>query len=812
MIVYSSTKAQFQADVMTNDIGNIIYDAYKVATGRKTGRSEIDSWINSLPFMDRILADDDIPSDAGVAIEYHLPQSSKRIDFILTGTDKQARESAILIELKQWQQAALTTKDAIVITRFQYGETETPHPSYQAWSYKCLLEDFNQTVQEEKIQLYPCAYLHNYEQDKVIANDFYNEYILKAPLFLKGDALKLREFIKTNVKYGDKKQIMYRIDHGKIKPSKNLADHLLSMLNGNKEFVMIDDQKVVYETAINLATKASPKKKNVLIVEGGPGTGKSVVAINLLVELTKNKVAQYVTRNSAPRLVYETMLTNSFKKSRISNMFKSSGSYYSMATNSFDCLIVDEAHRLNAKGGIFNNLGENQIKEIINASKFSIFFIDEDQKVTLKDIGDKETIRSWAKILKANVTELKLESQFRCNGSDGYLAWLDNTLQIRETANDTLKANDYDFRIVDSPVELHKIIREKNKEKNKARLVAGYCWKWISKRSPQLKDIVIGGYKATWNLDTDGQAWIIKPDSVSEVGCIHTCQGLELDYVGVIVGTDLIVRNGIIITQPKERASSDKSVHGWKSLFRVKPEATMARLDSIIKNTYRTLMTRGQKGCYVYFVDDETRQYFEKCMEAQAISEDITLAKSLSEETKEAVVLPFRRLPLNEVKPFVNCVPLYDLKAAAGRFSDEQQVTELLQGKEEENIPKVDWVELPDAFRPQRGLFIAQVVGESMNRRIPNGSWCLFRLDPVGSRQGKIVLAQHRNIADADTGGHYTVKRYESTKTVLKDGTWRHLSIILRPDTTLSGYEPIVLNETQGDDLKVIAELVAVLG
>jgi hypothetical protein len=812
LIVYSSTKEQFQKDVMTNGIGDIVYDAYKAATGRKTGKSEINSWINSLQYMDRVLTDDDIPTDAGVAIEYHIPQTSNRIDFILTGADEQNRESAILIELKQWQHATLTTKDAIVITHFQYGEAETPHPSYQAWSYKCLLEDFNQTVQEEKIQLYPCAYLHNYEQDKIITNAFYNEYIQKAPLFLKGDALKLREFIKTNVKYGDKKQIMYRIDHGKIKPSKNLADHLLSMLNGNKEFVMIDDQKVVYETAISLATKASPKKKNVLIVEGGPGTGKSVVAINLLVELTNHElVAKYVTRNSAPRLVYEAMLTGKFTRNRISNMFSGSGSYYSMAANSFDCLIVDEAHRLNERSGRYN-YGENQIKEIINASAFSVFFIDEDQKVTLKDIGDKEEIRRWAKKLKANVVELKLESQFRCNGSTGYLAWLDNTLQIRETANDTLKANEYDFRIVDSPSELHNIIREKNKEKNKARLVAGYCWNWISKRNPQLKDIVIGDYKATWNLDADGQTFIIKPNSVSEVGCIHTCQGLELDYIGVIVGPDLIVRNGKIITQPQARAGTDRSIHTWKTLIKKDPKVTKERLDTIIKNTYRTLMTRGQKGCYVYFVDDETRQFFEQCIETGTVSEKITVAISLSEEVNEAIVLPFRRLPLEDVRPFENCVPLYELKFAAGKFSDEQQAAELYQGLSGQDVSDIEWVELPDAFRPQRGLFIAQVIGESMNRRIPNGSWCLFRLNPAGTRQGKVVLAQHRDIADTDTGGHYTVKRYESTKKVLADGTWRHESIILRPDTTASGYKPIKLSEAQGNDLKVIAELVAVLG
>jgi DUF2075 family protein len=774
VIVYSSTKAQFQEDVMTNDIGNIIYDAFKAATGGGTSKSEIDSWINSLQYMDRVLNDNDIPRDAGVAIEYHIPQSSKRIDFILTGKDGHDQESAILIELKQWKHAALT-----------------PHPSYQAWSYKCLLEDFNQTVQEEKIQLYPCAYLHNYEQDDVITNKFYGEYTQKAPLFLKRDAQKLCEFIKYHVKYGDKNQLMYRIDHGKIKPSKNLADQLLSMLQGNEEFVMIDDQKVVYETAIKDAKEASEKKKNVLIVEGGPGTGKSVVAINLLVELTKRElVARYVTRNSAPRLVYEAMLTGALTRTRISNMFSGSGSFHSAEANLFDCLIVDEAHRLNSKSGMFNR-GENQIMEIIRASKFSIFFIDEDQKVTLKDIGDKKEIRHWAEKLKANVAELKLESQFRCNGSDGYLAWLDNTLQIRETANETLKANEYDFRIVDSPAELHNIIREKNKGKNKARLVAGYCWKWVSKKNPQLKDIVIAGYKATWNLDTDGQTWIIKPDSVSEVGCIHTCQGLELDYVGVIVGTDLIVRNGKIITQPQARAGTDRSIHGWRALIEVEPKATQTRLDAIIKNTYRTLMTRGQKGCYVYFIDNETRQFFESRMEVVAVSERTHIASSLPVQREESIVLPFRRLPLAKVRPFENCVPLYDLKAAAA---------------------DIDWIELPDCFRPHRGLFVAQVIGESMNRRIPNGAWCLFKLKPVGSRQGKVVLVQHREIADTDTGGHYTIKVYESVKKEMADGSWRHVSIILRPDTTASGYEPIILSEEQSADLDVIAELIAVLG
>lgn len=616
MIVYSATKQQFQDDIMSNSIESIIETAFTTATGHRTGRSELDSWRNSLQYMDRVVADQEIPHDAGVAIEYHIPRSSKRIDFILSGKDSRRQDTAVLIELKQWQEADLTDKDGVVITRFKHGLKETSHPSYQAWSYKCLLEDYNQTVQDEVINLVPCAYLHNHERDDVIENDFYSEYTNYAPVFLKDDALRLRDFIKKYVKYGDSSDVMYRIDHGKIKPSKNLADQLESMLLGNDEFVLIDDQKVAYETALTLARNSQNDPKNALIIEGGPGTGKTVLAINLLVELTKRDfVTQYVTRNSAPREVYKAKLTGSFRKSRIDNMFSGSGSFHSLENNTFDCLIVDEAHRLNEKSGLFSHQGENQIKEIIASSKFSIFFVDEDQKVTLKDIGDKEEITKWASSLGAQVSSISLESQFRCNGSDGYLAWLDNSLQIRRTANQTLIKNEYDFRVIDDPRALHDLIKDKNRKSNKSRLLAGYCWKWVSHKDPSAMDIRIGEYAAQWNLRSHGQSWIIQPNSVSEVGCIHTSQGLEVDYVGVIIGDDLIVRDGDIITDVSKRASSDKSVHGWKAMMQSDPDTALMRFDAIIKNTYRTLMTRGQKGCYIYCVDPETQEYFKNLLE-----------------------------------------------------------------------------------------------------------------------------------------------------------------------------------------------------
>ena len=423
--------------------------------------------------MFQVLVDPEIPASAGVSIEYNIPLTNRRVDFILTGKDANRQDTAVIVELKQWQEAQITSKDAIVKTRFQHGVKETNHPSYQAWSYAALIEDYNQTVRDEAIILQPCAYLHNMKSADVINDDFYAEHIKKAPVFISPDALKLAEFLKQSVKYGDSDNIMYRIEHGKIKPSKNLADALVSMLDGNPEFLMIDEQKLVFETALDLAHKAQKGSKQTLIVKGGPGTGKSVVAINLLAELTKRELlTQYVSKNAAPREVFKKMLTGSRKKTHIDNMFKGSGGYIDTPENTFGALLVDEAHRLNEKSGLYGNLGENQIKELVAASHFNIFFIDEAQRVTLKDIGSVEVINQWADTLKSTVTELDLSSQFRCNGSDGYLAWIDNTLQIRETANTTLEDIDYDVKVFDDPNELRKAIFEKNRANNKARMVA----------------------------------------------------------------------------------------------------------------------------------------------------------------------------------------------------------------------------------------------------------------------------------------------------------------------------------------------------
>jgi hypothetical protein len=387
---------------------------------------------------------------------------------------------------------------------------------------------------------------------------------------------------------------------------------------------MIDDQKIVYETAIDWAMKSKKDlKKRVIVVEGGPGTGKSVVAINLLVELTRRGcVANYVSKNSAPRNVYSTHLKGSFTKSHIDNLFKGSGTYIKAEENLFDVLVVDEAHRLNEKSGLFSNLGENQILEIIKASKFSIFFIDEGQRIHIKDIGDTSEIMRFAGKEKGKYLQMELSSQFRCNGSDGYLAWLDDVLEIRETANKEGFDGDYDFRVMDCPNELRDEIYKKNQINNKSRIVAGYCWNWISqgKNNPDVYDIEIPefDFEMSWNLGSTS-TWAIDPESVNEIGCIHTSQGLEFDYIGVIIGPDMRYENGRIVTDFKERAKTDQSLKGIKSLYKKDPNEAERIADEIIKNTYRTLMTRGMKGCLVFCVDPGLERYLKERMKGFSV-------------------------------------------------------------------------------------------------------------------------------------------------------------------------------------------------
>lgn len=621
MLVYDGTKTEFLRSVEQDTIAFEIEQNIYEKMNRHTARNEFRAWENSLEYMYKVLNDQEIPQDAGIAIEYNIPQTSKRVDFLISGYDKEDKGNVVIIELKQWDKIeSIKGKDALVETYTGNAVRQVVHPSYQAWSYATLISDYNQSVQEKNILLWPCAYMHNYrrKENDPIDEEQYKIYQDDAPVFSRGQVDMLRAFIKKSVCKGDNKELLYSVEHGKIKPSKSLQEAIGKMLKGNREFVMLDDQKVAYEEILN-ASRCSMKddKKRVVIVQGGPGTGKTVVAINLLAQLTnEDQFCQYVSKNSAPRNVYQKKLKGEIRKSSVGNMFKGSGIYTEAGENVIDTILVDEAHRLNEKSGMFQNMGENQIKEIIHAARCSVFFIDESQRVTLSDIGSVNEIEKWAKQAGAEIIYMELVSQFRCNGSDGYLAWLDNTLEIRETANWNMDDIDYDIQILDSPHDVKNLILEKNRRSNnRARILAGYCWNWIKdgKNDTEIHDIKIGDFEMSWNLGNTS-TFAIDENSVNEIGCIHTSQGLEFDYVGVIIGEDMRYEEGKVLTDFTRRAKTDQSLKGIKKLYKENPEQAQKVADEIIKNTYRTLMTRGMKGCYVYCVDKHLAEYLRKCL------------------------------------------------------------------------------------------------------------------------------------------------------------------------------------------------------
>lgn len=617
MIVYTNTIKEFTEDVDNGIIAEKIQENLRETGFSHNNPSEFRSWENSLLYMKNVLYSPQINQDLNVAIEYNIPNTSKRVDFIITGKDENNSPKVIIVELKQWEKATKTDKEDLVTTFVGGAERPVTHPSYQAYSYAKTIENFNSYVDDNKIDLIPSAYLHNYREKyrNELVNEQYKNIIKKAPLFLRQDAVKLREFISNHIKKSDQGKLLYEIDHGKIRPSKSLQDAIGSMLKGNEEFYMIDEQKVAFSTISKLVEESfNSNQKYTIIVEGGPGTGKTVVAINLLAKF-RDKLVNYVTKNSAPREVFfELLRRDDYKQNYVKNLFKGSGSYINTKENELDLLIVDEAHRLNEKSGLFSHLGENQIKEIIKSSKVSVFFIDESQVVTLKDFGSVEEIKKQARLLGSKVIsgeEYNLVSQFRCNGSDGYLAFIDDLLGIRQTANYDGFDMDYDIKVYDSPTKMKNDLKLKNNINNKTRMIAGYTYDWISKnkKNSDKYDIHLeDGFKAQWNF-SNTKTWAIDEESFNQVGCIHTSQGLEFDYVGVIIGKDLIYRNGKVITDYEARAKTDRSLWGMKK-HKLYKEA-----DKIIRNTYRTLLTRGQKGCYIYCEDKDLSNYIKKRLE-----------------------------------------------------------------------------------------------------------------------------------------------------------------------------------------------------
>lgn len=564
-----------------------------------------------------------------------------------------------------------------------------------------------------------------------------------------------------------------------------------------------DDQ---YNSILEILDGLTQRQTNRIFVKGSAGTGKTILATYLVKLLNSDvdTIKDDLNESDVREIEYIKSFRARFPKAKIGLVIamtslresleavfkKIPGLKASMIINpsetfkmkdKYDLLIVDEAHRLRQyknigwRGAFKKNnqkLGLDdsgtELDWILANSKNQIFFYDSAQSVKPSDVDHS----SFQKLISAESTKiLELKSQMRVNAGNDYIQFVDDILNCRLSNNQKFMTSDYELTFFNSFRDLHSELQNREETYQLCRLVAGYAWKWESdpKRKPPTPnaiDIEIEGLQFQWN-QTD-KDWINNPKSklnpLAEIGCIHTVQGYDLNYTGVIFGKEIDYNP---ITQ-KIEIDSKKYFDKYGRIG-----ATDDELLEYIINIYKTLMFRGIKGTFVYACNKGLANY---------------LRQHMSNFNKE---FPFRIVGQESAKPYVNCLPFVDIQAAAGNFSDLQKAEEIV------------WVEPPFNVSAKPGYFICQVAGESMNKRIPNGSYCLFKRDFGGSRNGSIVLVESRHVNDSDFGAGYTVKEYHSVKR--NDGEiWSHDSIILKPLSHSPEYFDIVLSEDELLNFKVV--------
>ena len=653
-LVYTGSLQKFHQDL--SHIPDLLAGNEHIETFRKS--SQYRAWYNSLTFLSRELLMSQIRDDCGVLIEYKLPATSRRVDFIVTGHDARGKPGFVIIELKQWSEAlAVKDKPGIVIANVAGSHSgETNHPSYQAWSYRMFLDNMLDAVQKNHLHSQACAYMHNYDYHglrkdnlSVKPND---KLVEQTPIFGKYDGSKLGQFVKDAVGGGDGEKIMQLLANGKVVPSKGLADALCQMFDDVKSeaFTLIDEQKTAYETVMR-AVRTTKRGKRCVIISGGPGTGKSVVAISALVNVLREFIGDDVRRNIrfvAPTSSFRTAMSTVLGKGgksrqqRAENkrladyLFCGSMGFFipdeknpkknAFPNNQFHCLICDEAHRLHSYQNMYR--GKNQIEDIIQAARVSVFFVDDNQSLRPSDIGSVASIQAAAQKYSAKIEQVDLSAQFRCHGAEGFINWLAVVLGLSDASSNAhangWNQDEYDFDIVDTPQEVLKFVRQKNREAQAspvpgrtvihgARLLAGYAWPWTKddNKHGEVKDVDLGSVKLAWNNRSASYKWAIDDsDQVKEeVGCVHTSQGLEFDWVGVFIGKDLQYdpKN----KQLKARIDNYFDKGGKNGLGKSKEERERNLLKYVCR-CYRVLLSRGVRGARVYCCDKNLSEFLKK--------------------------------------------------------------------------------------------------------------------------------------------------------------------------------------------------------
>ncbi len=614
MRLYSATCEQFYDEVDYDRISDVIAAAYTHELGRTPPESEKQSWRNSLLSLSGVCRKAGLDRQ-GIIVEYQLPQSSKRLDVLITGADSAGTDRAEIIELKQWQKCEPADGE-YVVTWVAGKNRDKLHPSVQVGQYHAYLSNGQSAFHEgdDPIRLGACAFLHNYElhPGDALLDPKFTQQMTEFPVYSRERRVDLIERLGMAVGADEGADVLDRVIHSTPRPSTKLLASVAAMLDGEDAYTLLDDQLVAFDRVLTAADPKRTGAASAVLIHGGPGTGKSVIALNLLAELSRRGLNTHYATGS--RAFTENL--RRFAGTTAGQQFRYFHQYATTEPEGVDVLICDEAHRIREtsvsrytpKG---DRSGMAQIEELINAARTAVFLIDDLQVVRPREVGSSDLIRQACARAGREVFEYQLDAQFRCAGSEGFISWVTDVLDIKQTANSFWEEDGgFDFRVVDSPWELEECVINRAGDGESARLVAGYCWQWSDPRTDGtlVPDVVIGDWARPWNAKSVAgrlahgipreHLWATQSGGIGQVGCIYTAQGFEFDYVGVIVGPDLIYREG----------------RGWVGV----PEASYDRpvriagdkFVELVKNAYRVLLTRGMKGCAVYFTDGETRDYW----------------------------------------------------------------------------------------------------------------------------------------------------------------------------------------------------------
>lgn len=847
-VAYSASKAQFVQDWQSNAfMAKMAAGAYANRIG--SSPSEKKSWESNAAKIVSLLELAHAPDDVHVAFEYKSPLAG-RVDCMLFSNGEDGKRHIVHIELKQWSNDTVSQVYGTGVFKVEAlvgGDYRIlSHPSQQALGYQQNIENYIDVVTAEGTKLEGHAYCYNYHYDGKPNELFADQYkpVMKiCPLHGGDQVLEFANDLGALLAGGKGAEIFDEFITCPVRPTKNLMDCAANMLKGKREFVLLDDQMTSANTIFGMVEKVlkNPNKKMALIVRGGPGTGKTVIALQVIAELARKHAdlkAFFTTRSSALRDTLQEKLKNVSTGSAGSaaGLIRSIFDFRpaNFKESEVDVLLVDEAHRISKSSNFMTDRGEvftflPQTLSLLYSAKVCVFFIDDNQGVKPSEIGKASVLeysaRNYAKLLAdevatykdllargkekriypltdikssvkdVEVQSIELKSQFRCNGSDNFLDWIDNLIYRNEfevKANGVSFGDEYQFGVVDSPQELERRIRALNcpadNPKQVARLVAGWCWRWstdLAEDGDLRHDVRIGDWSMPWETNNrqarkpfrdryapTANLWASHPMGVNQVGCIFSAQGFEVDYVGVIMGPD--------ITYDPQRCSI-VAVPGHTYGVQESED-----FESHIRNIYRVLLSRGRKGCFVHCCNAALAEYIKRMIpKAGAMRPPAQDEKNVIHEY------------IDEKLKFADWLPFYEMRAACGCFGDGEPVEEM------------GWIKVDGFGRLNRNMFVVRAFGHSMEPMIQDGDLCVFKLNPVGSRQGKILLVQHRSVFDEDNAGAYSIKKYSSRKKYDEFGNWEHELIVLVPLN--KDYPEIVIDGNDENQFQVIGEFLGVV-